>query len=379
MSAKKARYCIGELSTLCNIPQKTLRYYDEIGLFTPDYRDDSTHYRYYSKSQIVNLMIIKTLKQMGFPLKDIRQIISENDAQSLEANINSHLETMRDDIMKRIDQYTECSYLLQKIQNGIDILEASSSLPSEDLAISIEHIPKISLMYDRSEMEGYDYSEMSLDRWISILRKAEHSKHKIMGEIVDIDWRVVELHPWHLWDFLFSKERMEINYHSIHYIDCIRSFVGDPTSVYCKTMQHPKMRDLAQTRTAIIMDYGKDLRVNLHINHNHDYAKDYQESMLKIEGMKGAIRVRLGLILDYPEGRPDKVEYILDDGEGWRELKVRGSWFPEAFIGTMGGLMKKLENPDYDYMNSVEDAYHTMCVVESCYKSSAEGGTPVEY
>ena len=91
MSAKKARYCIGELSTLCNIPQKTLRYYDEIGLFTPDYRDDSTHYRYYSKSQIVNLMIIKTLKQMGFPLKDIRQIISENDAQSLEANINSIL------------------------------------------------------------------------------------------------------------------------------------------------------------------------------------------------------------------------------------------------------------------------------------------------
>ena len=88
---------------------------------------------------------------------------------------------------------------------------------------------------------------------------------------------LLNYHPWHLWDFLFSKERMEINYHSIHYIDCIRSFVGDPTSVYCKTMQHPKMRDLAQTRTAIIMDYGKDLRVNLHINHNHDYAKDYQE------------------------------------------------------------------------------------------------------
>ena len=38
-------------------------------------------------------------------------------------------------------------------------------------------------MYDRSEMEGYDYSEMSLDRWISILRKAEHSKHKIMGPV----------------------------------------------------------------------------------------------------------------------------------------------------------------------------------------------------
>lgn len=183
MSTKKARYCIGELSSLCNIPQKTLRYYDEIGLFTPDYRDDSTHYRYYSKPQIVNLMIIKTLKQMGFSLKDIRRILSENDAQTLEKNITSHLETMRDDIIRQIDQYTECSYLLQKIQSGIDFLEISSSLPSEDLEISIEHIPKISLIYEKAEMEGYDYSEMSLDRWISILQKADRSKYKIIGPV----------------------------------------------------------------------------------------------------------------------------------------------------------------------------------------------------
>ena len=63
-------------------------------------------------------------------------------------------------------------------------------------------------------------------------------------------------------------------------------------------MQHPKMQALSQTRTAIIMDYGDTLRVNLHINHNHDYAPDYQESTMKIEGIKGAIRIQLGLILD---------------------------------------------------------------------------------
>lgn len=45
----------------------------------------------------------------------------------------------------------------------------------------------------------------------------------------------------------------------------------------------------------------------------------------------------------------------------------------------MGGLMKKIDDPNYEYMNSVEDAFHTMCVVEACYKSSAEGGTPVDY
>lgn len=200
-----------------------------------------------------------------------------------------------------------------------------------------------------------------------------------IGQVVDIDWRVVELHPWYLWDFLFEKERMEINYHSIHYVDLIRSLVGNPTSVYCKTMQHPKMRTLKQTRTAMILDYGPDLRVNLHINHNHDYAPDYQESTCKIEGMKGAIRITIGLILDYPTGRPDKFEYILDDGKGWRVLDVKGSWFNEAFIGTMGGLMKKMDDPNYEYMNDVEDAYQTMCVVEALYASSDNGGTPVKY
>lgn len=199
----------------------------------------------------------------------------------------------------------------------------------------------------------------------------------VIGEIVDIDHRLVGTQPWNLWPFLFPKDRVEINYHSIHYIDNIRSFVGDPKSVYCKTMQHPKMRDLAQTRTSIIMDYGPDLRVNVHINFNHDYGKKYQESILKIEGLKGAIRIKLGLMYDYPDGEPDKVELFTYETGEWQEVPVRGSWFPEAFIGTMGGLMKKLDNPDYEYMNSVEDAYHTMCVVEAAYKSSAEGGVVV--
>ena len=29
--------------------------------------------------------------------------------------------------------------------------------------------------------------------------------------------------------------------------------------------------------------------------------------------------------------------------------------FPEAFIGTMGGLLKKIEDPEYNYVNSVSD------------------------
>ncbi len=183
MFTEKSYYSIGELSTICDIPQKTLRYYDEINLFTPDYRDDNTHYRYYSKSQIINLFIIKNLKQMGFSLKEIKEIVHDNEAEALEKKMLRQLDSMKDNIMKEIDRYTECCYLLKKIQNGIDILEASSSIPSEDLKISIEYIPPITLMYNQQLMKDYDYSEISLDRWISILRQAEESSHKIVGPV----------------------------------------------------------------------------------------------------------------------------------------------------------------------------------------------------
>jgi hypothetical protein len=41
--------------------------------------------------------------------------------------------------------------------------------------------------------------------------------------------------------------------------------------------------------------------------------------------------------------------------------------------------MKKAANPDYDYINNIDDAYKTMCVCEACYESSAHGETPVDY
>lgn len=202
----------------------------------------------------------------------------------------------------------------------------------------------------------------------------------VIGEICDFEIRETVFTPWHLWNFLFSLERMEINYHSIHFIDVMRYFLGNPKSVLCKTMKHPKSLALAQVKSNMIFDYGDTLRAGIISNHNHEFGVDEQECFLKIEGTKGAIKVTIGVYFDYPVGLPDKFKYIsLEDGKGWRELNVPGSWFPEAFIGTMGGLMKKLEDPSYHYINSVEDAYLTMRVVEACYISNAAGGTAVEY
>ncbi len=203
----------------------------------------------------------------------------------------------------------------------------------------------------------------------------------LLGELYDIEFRVQVNTPWHLWGFLFPLPRVEILYHSIHYVDLVRSFCGTPQGVYAKTMSHPTAPNLrGGTRTMIIMDYGDNPRVNVMTNHSHAYGAEKQQSYVKFEGSKGAIQIRAGLNMNYPDGVPDRFEYILlDDGADpqWNSIEISGSWFPEGFIGTMASLMRYANGETSALPTSVEDAIQTMATVEAAYESSAAGGTPL--
>jgi len=76
----RIRFSIGEMSKLHNVPVKTLRYYDEIGLFTPAEVDGLNGYRYYAIEQFEQLNTINYLKFLGFPLKDIQVHLRQRDA-----------------------------------------------------------------------------------------------------------------------------------------------------------------------------------------------------------------------------------------------------------------------------------------------------------
>jgi predicted dehydrogenase len=198
-----------------------------------------------------------------------------------------------------------------------------------------------------------------------------------LGTIHDIEININVHTPWQLWDFLYTSPRVEILYHSIHYIDLVRSFLGNPVSVYAKTTGHPAMKELASVRSNIIMDYGEMTRADILTNHCHVYGPQLQQSYIKFEGSKGAISITLGLLKNYPEGEADKFEYILEkDGkyEQWHTKKIQGSWFPHAFIGSMAQVMLAAEGAIDQPDNSVEDCIHTMACVEAAYKSSAQGG-----
>ncbi|MFO1531371.1 MAG: Gfo/Idh/MocA family oxidoreductase [Kiritimatiellia bacterium] len=198
-----------------------------------------------------------------------------------------------------------------------------------------------------------------------------------LGDLLDLEMRLNVYTPWQLFPFLEGLPRVEILYHSVHYMDLVRSFLGEPRSIHARTVTHPGLPKLASVRSAILMDYPDPVRATITTNHCHHFGAKHQESYLKWEGVKGAIRARIGLLMNYPEGVGDRFEICeMKDGQPgeWETIPLEGSWFPHAFIGTMAQLMRSKEGSAPDMPTSVEDVIHTMACVEAAYESDRRGG-----
>jgi predicted dehydrogenase len=201
----------------------------------------------------------------------------------------------------------------------------------------------------------------------------------MLGEIHDVEVQTSTYTPWHLWSFLATAPRLEILYHSIHYFDLIRSWLGNPERVYAKTVRDPQSGDLAPTKTVAILDYGDKKRVFVAANHSHNFGAHHQHSFVQWEGTKAAARMTMGLNLDYPAGKPDELEFALRNSNkrDWETLPVSGNNFPDAFMGTMGALQAFAEGTASNLPSNFEDAFQTMALVEALYRSSERGGEPL--
>lgn len=92
---------IGEFAQFSRVSVKTLRHYDEIGLLPPAQVDPFTHYRYYSAAQLPRLQRILALREMGFGLAQIGQMLEETVSSE---ELLGMLKLRRAEIQARIRQ-----------------------------------------------------------------------------------------------------------------------------------------------------------------------------------------------------------------------------------------------------------------------------------
>ncbi|CAM4349554.1 MerR family transcriptional regulator [Erysipelothrix aquatica] len=110
-------FMITEVAQLHSISKKTLLYYDRIGLFVPKQIDEDTGYRYYVREQFPYLKQIIYLKDLGFTLVEIGELLENRNMTMLITELERRLQEVtlemealrrkKDDLRYLLDFYKQ--------------------------------------------------------------------------------------------------------------------------------------------------------------------------------------------------------------------------------------------------------------------------------
>jgi predicted dehydrogenase len=315
-------------------------------------------------------------KRLGFPVAGIFDVNSKVSAERAAAFAIPRVFESLDEAVSTRDVIYDVAIPPQNIASVLERLPAgAAALIQKPMGRDLADARRIvAICRERRLRAAVNFQLRFAPNMIAVKDALERG---VFGALLDVEVRINLHTPWNYWAFLKGVPRLEVLMHSIHYLDLIRSLIGEPRGVYCKGVRHPAMPDYSDTRTSIVLDYGDTIRCSLTMNHAHTFGGRYAMSQLKIEGTRGAAIAKMGVNLNYPAGEPDTLEIASDDGKGWSEIALRGSWFLEAFEGPMSNLQRFAAGEDSKLVSGVDDALRTMAVVEACYESSAHGATPI--
>src|SRR5574344_1952057 len=127
---------IGEFSKITQVSIRMLRYYDEQKLLEPCFIDESSGYRFYQAVQIDRLNKIVLLKNMGFSVKEIKEILDSSDIQKLKRNLTQQIIKTEENIQaeqRRLKQINSFIYDLDHPEKKSDIKVIMKSLPTQNV------------------------------------------------------------------------------------------------------------------------------------------------------------------------------------------------------------------------------------------------------
>lgn len=122
-------FTTGEFAKLCKVKKQTLFHYDEIGLLSPEIKNEKG-YRYYSYHQFDVFSVIQLLKEVNMPLKDIQQFLKNKTPLELIELLKQKSE----EIETKIDHLNS----IQKIiQTKIDLTERALTIDYSQITLQV--------------------------------------------------------------------------------------------------------------------------------------------------------------------------------------------------------------------------------------------------
>jgi DNA-binding transcriptional MerR regulator len=120
---------IGDFARLSQVSVVTLRHYDEIGLFKPNNVDHVTGYRYYTTGQLARLNRILALKDLGFSLEQIQQVLTK---KLTPEQLHGMLMLKRAEVEQLLSAEQE---RLARIEARLKQIELEETMPTYDVVL----------------------------------------------------------------------------------------------------------------------------------------------------------------------------------------------------------------------------------------------------
>jgi predicted dehydrogenase len=208
-------------------------------------------------------------------------------------------------------------------------------------------------------------------RWSSIIQAARALLLEgWLGDILDVQVQVSIHTPWDMWPWLAGQPRLEVLFHSIHYLDAVRFLFGDPVLVTSRHTKHLAQMAKGETKTITTWEYVNGLQILIAICH-FDWSPGLY-SLFRVLGSDGLIEGTIGTNYDYPDGRSDTIKFTSrTQPERNFSTTLPGKWIPDAFYGPMASLMEAIQTGG-EPLTSAEDNLGTLRVVEAAYRSMSE-------
>lgn len=152
---------IGEFSKLSRVSIRMLRHYDEIGLLAPETIDPFTGYRYYSEAQLLTMGRIAALKELGFSLAAISELLAcYDDRAALERQLLKRAEVR--------EAAEEAAHRLRLLDTAIERLRKDEPMKYD---VTVKTIPKRYVASVRQIIPSYD---LEGHLWSIFLKETAH-------------------------------------------------------------------------------------------------------------------------------------------------------------------------------------------------------------
>ncbi|AYY13094.1 MerR family transcriptional regulator [Actinobacteria bacterium YIM 96077] len=128
-------FTIGDFARHGRVSVRMLRHYDAVGLLRPARVDECTGYRYYEASQLATLNRIVVLKDLGFTLQQVADILHDNvDVTELRGMLRLRQAELR-------EQIAADTARLAQVEARLSVIDAEGHMPTTD--IQIKRIPAV--------------------------------------------------------------------------------------------------------------------------------------------------------------------------------------------------------------------------------------------